>query len=194
MNLPVSMNIAPIDCRTRAMYSNSSRKSADASDRIWSRSSSLRMELTISLMESAFNLSTSCISPLQSRSVRHRLHVSTSSSVGFGKHLAEPVESAFPGRASICNPLLNGTERHRFDPAGADAADLLRPDQSAFFKHLKVLNDRRQRHIERPRELAHRRRPAAQPLHHDPPGRVRQRLEDEIEWSTLVKHLLKYCR
>ena len=45
----------------------------------------------------------------------------------------------------------------------------------------EVLHHRRQRHVERPGELADRRRAAAQPLHHDPPGRVGQRLEGEIE-------------
>ena len=44
-----------------------------------------------------------------------------------------------------------------------------------------MLNHRRERHGERPGELADRRRSAAQALQHDPAGRVRQRVEQQIE-------------
>ncbi len=55
-----------------------------------------------------------------------------------------------------------------------------------------MLNDRRQRDGERLGELADRCRSEAETLHHHPPGRYRQGLEEEIDRSLLVKHRLKY--
>jgi hypothetical protein len=48
---------------------------------------------------------------------------------------------------------------------------------------LQVLHDRRQRHGQRLRQLAHRGGAEAQPLHERAPRRVGERLEDEIERS-----------
>ena len=55
-----------------------------------------------------------------------------------------------------------------------------------------MLDDSGEGHVERPSELADRGRSADEPLHHDAPGRVGERLEGEIEGQRLVKHLLKY--
>jgi len=55
-----------------------------------------------------------------------------------------------------------------------------------------VLDDRGERHLERPSELADRGRSADEALDHDTPRRVGERLEGEIERRRLVKHLLKY--
>ena len=48
-----------------------------------------------------------------------------------------------------------------------------------------------ERHVERLRQLAHRRRPSAETLDHVPPRRIGEGLEDEVElW--MVKHVLNY--
>ena len=56
----------------------------------------------------------------------------------------------------------------------------------------RPLHHRRQRHRKRRCELADAGRPLAEPLHHLPAVRIRQRLEHEIELVRLVKHELKY--
>ena len=58
----------------------------------------------------------------------------------------------------------------------------------------EVLHHGRERHGERLRELAHRRRAEGQLLHHASPRRIGQRLEHQIELVRLVKHSLKYRR
>ena len=65
-------------------------------------------------------------------------------------------------------------------PFGAFSLDL---------KRWALLDDRGERHGERPAELADRRRALAEPLHHGAPAGVRERLEDPVE---LVKHVLEY--
>ena len=55
-----------------------------------------------------------------------------------------------------------------------------------------MLDDGRERHVERPSELADRGRSADEAVHHDAPRRVGERLEGEIERQRLVKHSLKY--
>lgn len=55
-----------------------------------------------------------------------------------------------------------------------------------------MLHHRRERDVERPGEFADARRPLAEPLHHLPAVRIRQRLEHEVELVRLVKHELKY--
>ena len=57
----------------------------------------------------------------------------------------------------------------------------------------EMLHHRRQGHVERLGELAHRGRALAQPLDHDAAGRVGQGLEGEIEGRLIVKHTLNYC-
>jgi hypothetical protein len=57
----------------------------------------------------------------------------------------------------------------------------LRPHQPARLQHREMLHHRRQGHVERPGEFAHRGGTLAQALDHDPAGRVGQRLEGEIE-------------
>ena len=57
---------------------------------------------------------------------------------------------------------------------------------------LEMLDDRRQRHGERLRKLAHRGRPAAKSLDHGPPARIGERLKHRIEGVLMLKHILKY--
>src|SRR6266566_4878244 len=55
------------------------------------------------------------------------------------------------------------------------------------FEDSHMLEDGRQRHRERLRQLAHRHRPAAEPLDDRAPGRVGEGLEDEVQVRLRVK-------
>ena len=112
---------------------------------------------------------------------------------GFGEKVAETVETAFPGRAALADPLLGGGERTRFDTTGSYPPDLLRPDEPARLQHLQVLDDAGERHVEWSGELADRGRSAAQAFHHRPPAGIGERLEHPVERGALVKHVLE-CR
>jgi len=98
-----------------------------------------------------------------------------------GEVFAKPVEAPFPARSSLRDPVLGRPQRRRLDAEGPYPADLLGPDESARFQDLEVLQHARERHGERLGQRADRSGPAAQPLYHEPPGRVRQGLEQEIE-------------
>ena len=58
---------------------------------------------------------------------------------------------------------------------------------TALLQHLEVLNDPRERHVQRLREVADRCRPPAQPLDDRPARGVRERVEDPVDGG-LVKH------
>ena len=87
--------------------------------------------------------------------------------------LPELIEAYLPLAAPRIEPLRGQTQGTGIDRAGADPADLLRTDQSGRFEHAQMLHRRRQRHRQRPRELAHRRRPAHQSLDHRAPRGIR---------------------
>jgi STAS domain len=109
-----------------------------------------------------------------------------------GEILAEPVEAALPARPPFGDPTLSGPQRRRLDVTGAHPPDLFGPDESARLQNMEMLDDPGKRHGERFGELADRGGSAAQPLHHDPAGGIRQRLEHAVERRRLVKHSLKY--
>ena len=90
------------------------------------------------------------------------------------------------------DPGLGRAQRRRVDAAGPGPADLLRPDQAAGLEHLHMLDDCGQGHRERLAEFAYRRGSLAEPLHHEPPARVGQGPEDEIQIGGLVNHVLEY--
>jgi hypothetical protein len=90
-----------------------------------------------------------------------------------GKVVAKSVEMPLPARASLGDPLLGRLQRRRLNAAGTHASDLLRANKPARFQDLEMLDDRWERHRKRPGELAHRSRSAAQPLDHEPSGRIR---------------------
>src|ERR1017187_1012122 len=73
---------------------------------------------------------------------------------GLGQVVAEPVEASLPAGPALGDPVLGSAERGRLDAAGADPASLLRTHQPACLKHLDVLDNRRQRHRQRPGQLA----------------------------------------
>lgn len=104
----------------------------------------------------------------------------------------QPIEAALPIGTPPGDPIFGLLQSRRLDAIGAHAPCLFGPDEAACLQHLEVLNNRRQRDGQRLRELADRCWSEAETLHHHPPGRDRQGLEEEIKWSLLVKHGLKY--
>ena len=68
------------------------------------------------------------------------------------------------------------------------AAEFVTPEKIAFFLHHTSGYICAPITAERARELAHRRRPLRQPIHHRPPARVSQSLESQIEEGVLPKH------
>ncbi|CAD5285077.1 hypothetical protein BOSE62_110390 [Bosea sp. 62] len=111
-----------------------------------------------------------------------------------GKEGAEPIEASLPEGAALADPALRRSQCLRVELAGADPPDLLRTHQPRSFQNGEMLHHRRQRHLQGLGKLADARRPLAEPLHHLPAVRVRQRLEHQVELLWLVKHALKYLR
>ena len=93
---------------------------------------------------------------------------------------------ADPSRRGMVERLARGP---------ASVSELARPlDMSlaAVVQHLQVLDDRGQRHLQRPGQLTDRGRPPGQPLHHPPPAGVGEGVEHPVERRLLVKHPLDY--
>src|ERR1700729_2664220 len=110
-----------------------------------------------------------------------------------GQVLAEPVQALLPALASLRDPILSSAKRLRLHVAGAHASDLFRADQAACLQYVQMLDDGRQRHGKRLRELADRGRAECQTIDHRAARRIRERVEREVERdSLLVKHSLKY--
>lgn len=98
-----------------------------------------------------------------------------------GEIIAKTLEATLPARLSLGDPLLGRPQRRRLDTACSHPPGLLRPNQAARLQHSKVLEHRRKRHGERPRELADRRRTAAQSFDHDPSRGIGKRLEEDVD-------------
>src|SRR3954468_24564744 len=99
----------------------------------------------------------------------------------FGEIVAKLIEVVFPIRSPLGDPLLSRSQHNWLNPTGAHPPDLLRSDEAARLQHLKVLHNSWQRHCKRSGKFADRRRSLAQALYVGPPGRICQRVEDEIK-------------
>src|SRR5579863_9427696 len=86
------------------------------------------------------------------------------------KIVAEPVEAALPFEPQPFDPSLGLGQRRWIDAAGAHPSRLLRNDQPRGLQNRKMLHHRRQRHGNRPLELADRGRAFREPLDHRPAG------------------------
>lgn len=106
--------------------------------------------------------------------------------------LAQPIQAAFPFVSARLDPAFGLGERRGLDGAGPHPTDLLRPHHAGVFEHAQVLHRRWQRHRQRRRQVADRRRSTAETRHHRPPRRIGKRLEHPIERTELIKHLLNY--
>src|SRR5690606_11248358 len=100
--------------------------------------------------------------------------------------------SAFPDRALLVKPPLRGSKGLGVERAGSDPAHLSGDNEARRLKHLDVLQERRQSHVERLCQFAHRRRATPELLNHGSPGRVGERMEDRAQIS-IVFHLAKYA-
>src|SRR5919201_6968644 len=69
----------------------------------------------------------------------------------------EPVEAPLPTRTTLMDPALGRLERRDLDRAGPNPAGLLGADEAALLEQLQVLEHGRERHRQRPCEIAHRR-------------------------------------
>src|SRR5262245_40154186 len=72
------------------------------------------------------------------------------------------------------------------------ASDFLRGHQSRRLENLDVLLEARQRHRERPGELADRGIPASKPLEDAPSCGIRERRERRVEPFGKVNHAVQY--
>ena len=90
------------------------------------------------------------------------------------------------------DPVFGGCQPSRVQTTGAHPPGLFRTDQPALFQHLQMLQHRRQRHRQRPGEIADRGRAAAQPLHDRAPARIGQCVEHAVEGGAIVSHMANY--
>src|ERR671936_941070 len=104
----------------------------------------------------------------------------------------EPVEAPFPACTTLMDPALGRLERRDLDRAGPNPADLFGADEAALLQQLQVLEHGRERHRQRPCEIAHRGRAPREPVDDRPAARVGKRVKDAVERRILLKHLLKY--
>src|ERR671936_338402 len=104
----------------------------------------------------------------------------------------EPVEAPFPACTTLMDPALGRLERRDLDRAGPNPADLFGADEAALLQQLQVLEHGRERHRQRPCEIAHRGRALREPVNDRPAARVGKRVKDPVERRILLKHLIKY--
>ena len=62
---------------------------------------------------------------------------------GVVEDVAQQVEPTFPDSAMLGDPVLKCAHRAGFEPAGADAADLLGTHEPAALEHVEVLQHSR---------------------------------------------------
>ena len=72
--------------------------------------------------------------------------------------------------------------------AGSCPALLRRAHQTAFGKHVEVMNDRRRCDAKRLGKARHRLRPTPQPIEHLPARRVAKRVEELIDGDSTLAH------
>src|SRR6185312_16623065 len=104
---------------------------------------------------------------------------------------AEAVQAAFGRQPLPAYPVRGGGQRPGDELIGADPPGLRRADDAGLLQDAQVLDHRRQRHVERPGQLADRRRTAGQPLDHGPPAAVAQCAEHPVELR-ILRHAPKY--
>jgi hypothetical protein len=89
---------------------------------------------------------------------------------------SKAVEIIGPEALVAVEPVHRLLHRFRGEPACDDAAGLLACDQACIRQHVEMLHDRRQRHVERPGELADRKRVAVgKPREQCAPCRISER-------------------
>ena len=103
------------------------------------------------------------------------------------------VEAPFPELAVALDPGRRIAHGRRHELAVVNATVPVPREQARPFQHLQVFRDRRERHLEGPREFAHARLGLErEPGEDRPAGRIRQGSEGRIEGSGIVNHLVNY--
>src|SRR5262249_28416805 len=92
-------------------------------------------------------------------------------------------------RALLRHPALRRLERLRHEPIGAHAPHLARADEAALFEHVEMLRERRKRHVEGARQLAHGGGTGAEPAQHGAARGIATRGKDPVEVHLLVRHM-----
>src|SRR5919198_434841 len=98
----------------------------------------------------------------------------------------EPVEAPFPACATLMNPALGRLEGRDLDRAGPNPANLFGADEATVLQQLQVLEHGRERHRQRPCELAHRGRALREPVNYRPAARVGQSMKNAVERRILL--------
>src|ERR1700750_3306594 len=100
----------------------------------------------------------------------------------------QPVETLAPEAAVPFQPVHNAIELRRHQAEVPHATVLLMLDEPGVLQHGEVLDDRRKRHIEGLRQLAHRGGTRGQALGDRASGRVGESTEDRVETGLLILH------
>src|SRR5215212_8714299 len=106
--------------------------------------------------------------------------------------MVQLIEAAFPVLTLRYHPVLREFQRLGRELIGSYPSCLAGPNQTAVLQHIQVLGERRQRHRERSRQLAHRGRAATQPLQDRSSCRVGEGLKNTIELYGWVSHRPDY--
>ena len=93
----------------------------------------------------------------------------------------QSVESAFPERALLRDPVGDGYERAGVEAAVMDAPLATPLEESGLLEDLHVLRDRREGNLERPGELRDARLAAGEVREDRAPSRVRERRERAVQ-------------
>ena len=93
----------------------------------------------------------------------------------------ERVELRLPVLAVAVEPQRGLENRPDLEPAPADPAGALLPDEAGPDQHLDVARHRLQRDVERRRKLGDEQILAVEPRQHRPPDRIGERGKDAVE-------------
>src|SRR5580700_6583982 len=101
----------------------------------------------------------------------------------------EPIKARFPDGALLGEPVLGPIHGAWHQAACADAAMLLRLDESSGLQHTDVFHEARQSHVERMGEFAHGSLALREPRNDCAPRWIGERAEHVVEMRRMVSHI-----
>src|SRR3990172_7839052 len=113
----------------------------------------------------------------------------------FAQVIVQPIEAFFPELAVAFHPVRHLLQRRGRQPARPPLRVTASLDQSRPLQHLQMLRYRRHAHLERRRQLGHRRLTVHQPRQNRPSRRISQRRERRTQGigrSTHRRHVLHH--
>jgi hypothetical protein len=110
-----------------------------------------------------------------------------------GENVAESIELSLDQAAPRGHPVGQRRKAAWLDLTRSYSPHLDAADESALLEHADVLRDRGKREVERLGQLAHARRPAAEPFDQCPARRIGERAKAQVE-RIMLKHRLEYRR